>query len=223
MGAIKRTALQKECDKAAKILKGFVEKDKIPKQVIANAKGLAIFTGFRAAMYFAGSGGSGVVFARLPDGTWSPPSAFSVRTGGIGLAYGVDMFDCVCVLNTQAAVDTYTEPEMSFGGGASIAAGPIGGTADLKDLKPVLTYTRSKGLYGGLTLDGTVIKEKPDTNAEFYGSKLTTAEILSGKVPAQNNWPAGGTQLIEVLKLAEGKDGDAKVLQEVNAEDSPNN
>ncbi|KJR83367.1 uncharacterized protein SPSK_04569 [Sporothrix schenckii 1099-18] len=201
-----------------------VDKGKIPADVIANAKGLAIFTGFRAAMYLAGSGGSGIVLARLSDGTWSPPSAFSVRSGGVGLAYGVDVYDCVCVLNTQAAVDAYTKPEMSFGGVVALAAGPIGGTADMKDIKPVWTYTKSRGLYGGLTLDGTVIKERPDVNADFYGAKLTSAQILNGEIPTQDGaskWQAGATKLTEVLEKTERKGADAKVPLESSTGPTP--
>jgi lipid-binding SYLF domain-containing protein len=175
-------------------------------------------------MYLAGSGGSGVVVARLPDGTWSPPSAFSVRSGGIGLVYGVDVYDCVCVLNTEAAVEAYSKPEMKFDGAVAFAAGPVGGTADMKEIKPVWTYTKSRGLYGGVTVDGTSIKEKADANAEFYGSKVTAAQILKGGIQAQDGsskWPAGAKQLIEVLKLAEGKGVDEKVLQEISNEPTP--
>lgn len=175
-------------------------------------------------MYLAGSGGSGVVVVRLPDGTWSPPSAFSVRAGGIGLVYGVDVYDCVCILNTQEAVEAYSKPEMKLGGALALAAGPIGGTANMKEVKPVWTYTKSRGLYGGLTVDGTVIKEKSDVNADFYGSKVTAAQILNGEVEAQagaSKWPAGAKQLTEVLKLAEGKSADTKVLQEISTEPTP--
>jgi len=244
MGLFGGADVKKECDKAAQILKSFVSmysstafpsfqileanatagNGKIPRDAITNAKGLAIFTGFRAGMYLAGSGGSGVVVARLADGTWSPPSAFSVRSGGIGLVYGVDVYDCVCVLNTQAAVEAYSNPEMNLGGAVALAAGPIGGTANMKDVKPVWTYTKSRGLYGGLTVDGTVIKEKPDANADFYGSKVAVAQILRGEVAAQNGatkWPAGAKQLTEVLKLAEGKDAAAEVLQEISTEPTP--
>lgn len=201
-----------------------IDKGKIPAEVVTNAKGLAIFTGFRAAMYLAGAGGSGIVLARFPDGTWSPPSAFSVRSGGVGLAYGVDVYDCVCVLNTRTAVDAYTKPEMSFGGVVALAAGPIGGTADIKDIKPVWTYTKSRGLYGGLTLDGTVIKERPDANADFYGAKLTSAQILNGEIPTQDGaskWPAGAKKLTEVLKMAKGKGADAKVPKGSSTDPTP--
>ncbi|KAH7311544.1 hypothetical protein B0I35DRAFT_411727 [Stachybotrys elegans] len=186
MGGYKGTELEKDCDKATKIIQAFIEHGKISQQVIQNARGIAVFTGFRAGMYFAGSGGSGVVLARLADGTWSPPSAFSVRSGGVGLVYGVDFYDCVCVLNTPEAVEAYTNPELELGGSVSLAAGPIGGNVGgAKDVKPVWTYTRSKGIYGGLTVDGTVIKEKASENAEFYGPGFSTAQILHGEVKLQ--------------------------------------
>jgi lipid-binding SYLF domain-containing protein len=130
----------------------------------------------------------------------------------------------VCVLNTEAAVEAYSKPEMNLGVAFALAAGPIGGTADMKELKPVWIYTKSRGLYGGLTVDGTVIKERLDANANLYGLKVTAAQILKGEIQAQDGaskWPAGATQLIEALKLAEGKDADAEVLQEISTEPTP--
>ncbi|KIM98254.1 hypothetical protein OIDMADRAFT_43333 [Oidiodendron maius Zn] len=224
LGFFKAAGISKESDKAAQILKSFIDKGKIPTQIVANSKGLAIFTGFRAGMYLAGAGGSGVVVARLPNGTWSPPSAFSVRSGSIGLVYGVDIYDCVCVLNTQAAVDAYTNPEVNLGGVLALAAGPIGGNANIKEIKPVWTYTKSRGIYGGLTVDGTVVKERPGANADFYGSNVTTAQILRGDVTAQvgaDKWRLGSKKLTEVLKMAEGKGADEKALQEISTEPTP--
>lgn len=196
---------------------------KIPREAIVNAKGLAIFSGFRAGMYLAGAGGSGVVVARLPDGTWSPPSAFSVRSGSIGLVGGVAVYDCVCVLNTQAAVDAYTKPEVTLGGSVAVAVGPMN-TSDVKDAKAVWTYTKSLGLYGGLTVDGTSIKANPDANEDFYGARKTTAQILEGEVEARagaGNWPAGAKTLVEVLKMAAGEGVDVKVLGEISTEPTP--
>jgi lipid-binding SYLF domain-containing protein len=241
MGFFGASDVAKECDKAAQILKSFIgmssspfpaiqipldtymitDKGKIPKEAIAKAKGLAIFTGVRAAMWLAGSGGSGVVVARLPDGSWSPPSAFSVKTGGVGLVLGVDVFDCVCVLNTQNAVNAYAEPQMAISGAV---AGPIGKTADMEEVKPVWVYTKSLGLYGGLTVDSTIIKARPDANAEFFGSDVSTAQILKGDVQPQagaSKWPAGGKKLAEVLKMGEGKTADSSVIKEISAEPTP--
>ncbi|KAG0649484.1 SH3 domain-containing YSC84 1 [Hyphodiscus hymeniophilus] len=224
MGFFKASGLGKECDKAAQILKSFIDKGKIPKQAIANAYGVAIFTGFRAGMYLAGGGGSGVVIARLSDGSWSPPSAFSVRSGSFGLVYGVDVYDCVCVLNTQDAVDAYTVSEVSLGGAVALAAGPMSIPTQMKDVKPVWVYTKSRGFYGGVTVDGTVISQRPEMNAEFYGAKLSSGQILKGNVTAQNGatkWPAGATKLTETLKLAEGKQADSTVLQDISNEPTP--
>ena len=135
--------MKDDCDKAAQILKSFVgssyllpslnseltcpltDKNKIPREAIASARGIAIFNGIRAgAMFLAGAGGSGVVLARLPDGTWSPPSAFSVRSGSVGYVYGIDVYDCVCLLNTDAAVQAYMKTEASLGANAELSAGP---------------------------------------------------------------------------------------------------
>ncbi|KAJ9603112.1 hypothetical protein H2200_012407 [Cladophialophora chaetospira] len=218
MGFFGTANLSEECDKAAQILKSFIDKAKIPAEVIANAKGLAIFSGIRAAMWVGGTGGSGVIVARLADGSWSPPSAFSVRSGGIGVVLGVDVYDCVCVLNTQEALDAYMKSETSLGAGATIAAGPVGGTADIssKDIKPVWTYTKSRGLYGGLTVDGTVLSEKTDVNTKAYGKGVTAARILAGEV----EWPST-KQLPEVLKIAEKKSADASVLGAISTEPTP--
>lgn len=161
-------------------------------------------------MYFAGTGGSGILIARLSNGSWSPPSALSVRSGGFGLVYGVDVYDCVCILNTQEAVDAYTKSEISLGGNLAVTAGPLSANTNThgKEVQSVWTYTESHGLYGGLTVDGTVIKEKPAVNAEFYGQDVTAAQILRGEVKKQDgasHWPAGSSQLIKVLELIEGK------------------
>lgn len=200
------------------------EKGKIPAEILSKAKGIAIFSGFRAGMYLAGTGGSGVVVARLPDGTWSPPSAFSVRSGSFGLVYGVDVYDCVCVLNTPAAVEAYTKSEVNLGGAVALAAGPMTFDSKMAAEKPVWVYTKSRGLYGGLTVDGTVIKEKSDMNADFYGAKVSGEQILRGEVSQQAGdakWPAGASKLTEVLKLAEGKTADKTVLQDISNEPTP--
>lgn len=100
---------------------------KIPASVIASAKGLAIFTTFRTGFHVSGAAGSGVVVARLPDGSWSPPAGFLVHTLGAGLMIGIDVYDCVCVLTTQRAVDAFARrARVSLGGEIGVAAGPVG-------------------------------------------------------------------------------------------------
>ncbi|KAK4556211.1 hypothetical protein LTR86_006908 [Recurvomyces mirabilis] len=202
--------MTKECDKAATTLTAFLDSKKIPPEIIAQAAGLAIFSAFRAGMYFAGTSGHGVVVARLPDKTWSPPSAFTIRSGGVGLVYGVDVFDCVCVLNTPEAVEAYKTSDFTLGGRADFAVGPVGGKANVnanagngETVPAVGTYTRSKGIYGGVTLDGTAIKEQRKVNAEFYGGPVTVAEILKREVKVregERRWPEGARNLMGLLE-----------------------
>ncbi|GAP92792.1 putative duf500 domain-containing protein [Rosellinia necatrix] len=100
---------------------------KIPASVIAGARGLAIFTTLRTGLHISGAVGSGVVVARLPDGSWSPPAGFTVHTVAVGFMIGVDLYDCVCVLTTQAAVDAFAHrARLSIGGEITVTAGPVG-------------------------------------------------------------------------------------------------
>ncbi|KAI0828747.1 hypothetical protein F5Y06DRAFT_221985 [Hypoxylon sp. FL0890] len=271
------TSMDKECDKAARILKSFCKDGfyatasshqspnpppspghsrpssssgpsskpkvlvKIPQSAIANAKGLAIFTTFRTGFHISGAGGSGLVVARLPDGRWSPPAGFLVHTLGAGLMAGLDIYDCVCVLNTQAAVDAFTKPRLSLGGEIAVVAGPVGAGTSVeaalgKGGKPVWSYMKSRGLYGGVQVDGTVVVQRPDANAAFYGvDKISVDKILKGEVPDNSGksgntskkdegmvlWPEGARQLNEVLKAAEGKGADESVMRELGDQPTP--
>jgi lipid-binding SYLF domain-containing protein len=189
---------------------------KIPPKVLQSAKGLAIFTTFRTGLHISGAGGSGIVMSRLPNGDWSPPSAFLVHTLGYGLMAGADIYDCVCVLNTVDAVVAFTHPRLSLGGEIAVVAGPIGAGGSVegavgKGMKPVYSYMKSRGLYGGLQADGTVILQRPDANAAFYGRKVAVKQILNGEV----QWPPASVQLREVARDAEGKSADETVVQSI--------
>ena len=176
-------------------------------------------------MSIAGSGGSGIVLRRLADGTWSPPSAFRVSSGSVGLVYGIDVYECVAVLNTPEAVASYYENGVVMGGDISVAAGPLSasggdgpkgrggvisansasgakgttGQTLTEEKKAVFTYTKSKGLYGGVTVGGTVVAVKQDVNEGWYGVKgVGVKNILAGEVNA-GEWPKGMEGLREVL------------------------
>ena len=87
------------------------------------------------------------------------------------------------------------------------------------DVKPVWTYTKSRGVYGGLTVDETVIKEKKDVNAGFYGREVSSGEILEEVVQA--GWDVRVQELFEVVKIAEGKSADRKVLEGISGDPTP--
>ncbi|KAK7994756.1 hypothetical protein PG990_013529 [Apiospora arundinis] len=161
---------------------------KIPAEVIQNAKGLAIFTTMRAGMWVSGSAGSGVVMARLPDGTWSPPSAFSAYTVGAGVILGADHTESVCVLNTDDAVRAFTQEKFGFGAGLSVTAGPVGtGTASMHDATdPVWIYSKSRGIFLGAQVDGTRFNARDDINEGFYGvTGITPEAILRGEAKTE--------------------------------------
>lgn len=99
---------------------------KIPEKVIRNAKGLAIFTTMRTGLWMSGSGGSGVLIARLPDGSWSCPSGILMHTAGLGFMVGIDIYDCVVVINNEKALEAFTKVRCTLGAEISVAAGPVG-------------------------------------------------------------------------------------------------
>ncbi|KAJ3201958.1 hypothetical protein HDU82_007716 [Entophlyctis luteolus] len=224
------TQMHLECDKAARILRSFTEGFyksensspsskvlvKVPQSAIQSACGLAIFTTLRMGLHMSGAGGSGVVVARLPDGTWSPPSAFLVHTLGAGLIVGMDIYDCVCVLRTPEAVAAFTKlGRVSLGGEIALVAGPVGAGSSVEtaitrkaELAPVWTYMKSRGFYAGLQVDGTVIVARGDENATFYGRQIAVSDILEGKVAVRNGaevWPQGASTLMAILSAAEGR------------------
>lgn len=99
---------------------------KIPERVIQNAVGLAIFTTMRSGLWISGAGGSGVLIARKEDGTWSPPSGILLHTAGLGFLVGIDIYDCVLVINNRKALDSFTKIRATVGGEISAVAGPAG-------------------------------------------------------------------------------------------------
>jgi len=221
------TTLDKESDKAARILKSFckdgfyAEEDtqpadgpkqkqkvvkKIPEKVIRNAKGLAIFTTMRTGLWISGAGGSGVLVARLPDGSWSPPSGILLHTAGLGFLVGVDIYDCVVVINSETALEAFTKIRCTLGSEISVAAGPVGagGVLDTEVHKrqaPIFTYLKSRGFYAGVQIDGTVVIERTDENERFYGEKIPVKDILAGKV---RHPPWEIRRLMETIKAAQG-------------------
>lgn len=224
------TTMDKECSKAARILHSFTSLSsstsprskgplhptgltrksmvKIPPSVLQSAAGLAIFNVIRAGTGHGSlSGGSGVVIARRSDGTWSPPSSFIVSTLGAGFVFGLDVYDCVCVLNTPEQVAAFTKPRLSFGAEGSVAVGPVGtgGSVEAalsKTARPIWSYMKSRGLWMGLQIDGTIAVARGDANATFYEERGITAErILLGDVA----WPMGAKPLFEVLQALEGR------------------
>lgn len=202
-------SMTSECRKCSKILASFVDPSQafgpdkfIPPQVLANAKGLAILTVFKAGFLGSARYGNGVVVARLSDGSWSAPSAIGTAGAGFGGQIGFELTDFVFILNDSAAVRTFTQVgSLTFGGNVSVAAGPVGrnaeaaGAASLKGVAGIFSYSKTKGLFAGVSLEGSAIVERRDANEAFYGERLTASQLLSGSVPP----PPAAQALLQVL------------------------
>jgi len=192
-------SMQGDVDQAATIIQRFqaVPEKAIPQAVLKDARGLAIMTVIKAGFGFSGRGGKGVVVARTSNG-WSGPSAIGTGGAGFGFQIGAQVTEFVMILNTDAAVQAFSrDVNVTLGGDISVAAGPIGRHAEaaITPIAAIYTYSRSQGLFAGVSLEGTVIGTRNDTNAEYYGRRVTPEEILSGKVPP----PPGATRLVQVL------------------------
>ncbi|NXV82680.1 SH3Y1 protein, partial [Atlantisia rogersi] len=199
--------LKSEAKKAAKILREFTEitsrngPDKIiPPHVIAKAKGLAVLSVIKAGFLVTARGGSGIVLARLPNGTWSAPSAIGIAGLGGGFEIGIEVSDLVIILNHERAVEAFAKGgNLTLGGNFTVAIGPLGrnleGDVALRSSAAVYTYCKSRGLFAGVSLEGTCLIERKETNRKFYGQDIRASAILLGDVP----FPAQAEDLYETL------------------------
>ncbi|CCF57430.1 hypothetical protein KAFR_0C04400 [Kazachstania africana CBS 2517] len=189
-------SLKSETKKAAKILASFVKPNQvfgadqvIPPDVLKRAKGLAIITVLKAGFLFSGRAGSGVIVARLKDGTWSAPSAIAMAGAGAGGLVGIELTDFVFILNSDDAVKSFSEfGTITLGGNVSVSAGPLGRNAEAAasasagGVSAVFAYSKSKGLFAGVSVEGSVILERREANRKFYGNDCTSKMILSGRI-----------------------------------------
>ncbi|KAJ7225901.1 hypothetical protein GGX14DRAFT_490316 [Mycena pura] len=212
--------LPKECEKAAKIFKSFVDSSNngldgvIPGAVLEQAKGFAIFTIFKAGFLFSARAGTGIVIAKLPDDTWSSPSAIGTAGLGIGGQLGAEMTDFLIVLNSRSAVRSFmASGSLTLGGNMSLALGPLGRNGEAigslntsGKLAAMYSYSKTRGLFGGLSVEGSVIVERQDANVQAYGSQVTAKLLLGGAVPP----PPWASPLIKTLNACIGLPGNRR-------------
>ncbi|KZT23795.1 DUF500-domain-containing protein [Neolentinus lepideus HHB14362 ss-1] len=212
--------LPKECDKAAKTFKSFVDSGNngldgvIPRSVLENAKGFAILTIFKAGFLFSARAGSGIVIARLDDGTWSAPSAIGTAGVGVGGQAGAEVTDFLIVLNTRSAIRSFMSAgSLTLGGNMSIAVGPLGRNGEASGslstggkMSAMYSYSKTKGLFGGVSIEGSVMVERQDANTLAYRSQVSVKQLLSGAIPP----PEWAQPLIRTLELCTGLPGTRK-------------
>jgi len=177
---------QDQVNQAATIMARFkaLPENGIPRGILRDARGFAILTIAKGGFVFSGKIGEGVVVARTAEG-WSGPSF--VRTGGAGFGaqIGGEVTELVLVLNTPEAVKAFSHGgNVQLGGELSVAAGPVGRTADagVMPKAAVYAYSRSKGLFAGASVEGSVLITNADANRHYYGRPVTARAILKDRV-----------------------------------------
>ena len=191
--------MEDDVDQALSIIERFGEipETAIPPAVMRDAKGVAIFAMTKAGFVVSGRGGTGVVLARTPTG-WSGPSA--IGTGGVGVGFqaGVQVTEHVMILNTPEAIKAFTQgTNFTLGANLSVAVGPVGRSAEagVAPKAAIYTYSRSQGIFAGVSLEGTAVATRYEANEKFYGKPVYPADILEGKITP----PASAQKLLDAL------------------------
>jgi SH3 domain-containing YSC84-like protein 1 len=158
----------------------------IPEEVIDNAKCIAVVPHLvKGGFVFGGKHGRGVATCRTADG-WSAPAFISVGGGSAGLQIGVEGVDLIMLIMNDKGMQHLLSSKFEISGEGSAAAGPVGRHAsagtDWKLDTQMLTYSRSKGLFAGLTLEGAVIQQDNDSSISVYGHDTSFKSVLQGKV-----------------------------------------
>jgi len=133
----------------------------------------------KAGWIFGGAGGRAVLFARDEQtGRWTGPAFYDLAAASVGFQGGVSVSETVTLVMTQKGLNSLLASSAKLGGDASIAAGPIGAGANADVTADLVSYSRSKGLYGGLNLEGSVIHVSDTFNRDYYGSSVLPPDIL---------------------------------------------
>lgn len=157
----------------------------IPEEVLSNAKCILVVPDLiKGGFIVGGKHGRGVATCRTPDG-WSAPAFVSVGGGSWGLQIGVEGVDLVMLVMNDRGLQHLLSSKFELTGEGSVAAGPVGRHAsagtDWKMNTEMLTYSRSKGVFAGLTLEGAVVEQDNDSTRAIYGHHMMFRDILSGK------------------------------------------
>ena len=158
----------------------------VPEQMFTDAHAIAVIPDVvKAGLIFGGRGGKGLISVRSPDGTWSNPSFIKLGGGSVGFQAGVSSSDVILVFRSPRGVDGIVNGKFTLGGDASVAAGPVGRSAQAStdgQLKAeIYSYSRSRGLFAGVSLDGTWLRIDHRANASVYGRDTTPRMIFEGR------------------------------------------
>ncbi|MBI4352746.1 MAG: lipid-binding SYLF domain-containing protein [Candidatus Omnitrophica bacterium] len=174
----------------------------IPEELLAKCKAIAVYPSvLRGGYIFGARYGKGVVLKRdSKTGEWGPPAFSTIGGGSWGLQIGGQVTDLILVMMNERGLDGFLSSRVTLGAGASVAAGPLGraseAATDLSLRAGIFSYSRSRGLFGGMAIDGAVVTQDNNSNAAYYGKPVTSTDILLGN--AVTVQPSSG-ELVEAL------------------------
>jgi lipid-binding SYLF domain-containing protein len=205
-------AKETQLEKATNVLNEIMEApDKgIPNDLFEKAVCVGIVPSeIKGAILVGGSYGRGVLVCRQHgDGPWGAPSMFTLGAGSFGFQIGGEATDVVFIVRNEAGARKLVQDSVKLGGDVSVTAGPVGRTAegatDAQLHAEILSYSRTRGLFAGVSLDGAVVKQDQDDNKNLYGRKLTAREILIDGIVAP---PPEAEPLVQTLAKYSPKGG----------------
>jgi lipid-binding SYLF domain-containing protein len=171
-------------DKATTVVQGFSADPDLGwfRDKVKEARALLIIPqSIKGAFFVGGSGGSGVLIAR--DGTsgeWGYPAFYTMGSLSIGLQFGGEASEVILMVMTERGMEKLLTSSFKLGADLTVAAGPVGGGAKAQTAD-VLTYARSKGAFGGMSIDGAVIKTRDQRNEAYYGKPVSPTDIIIRK------------------------------------------
>lgn len=190
-------AQQKEIERAENAVRVLSEvlripEESIPERLIREAEAIAVLPDVvKAGLVVGGRGGKGLIAVRGADGTWSNPSFITLGGGSFGFQAGVQAADVVLVFRTRRGVDNIVNGKFTLGADAAVAAGPVGRSAqastDGRLEAEIYSYSRARGLFAGIALDGAVIAIDNRANRRVYGRDVTARMILENRARPQVN------------------------------------
>jgi lipid-binding SYLF domain-containing protein len=173
----------------------------IPSDLLSKARCLVVVPGVKKAGFIIGAkyGRGFVVCRKDASARWGAPAAIRVEGGSFGFQIGVSETDVVMLVMDQRSMDGILSSKFTLGGGAEVAAGPVGRSAtaqtDATMRAKILSYSRSRGVFAGLALTGATLRQDKDENKAMYGKALTNKQIINGQVTR----PPAAADLLDLL------------------------
>lgn len=155
----------------------------IPRAILEKAQGIAVFPSLlKGGVGVGGQRGHGVISVRDANGGWSAPAFLTITGGSVGAQIGLQAIDLLLVVNDRRGLEQLVKNQFKLGAEAGIAAGPLGREAtaqtDIQLRAQILGYSRARGLFAGVTLNGSTIRGDRDANERFYGTGFRTGQIV---------------------------------------------